>query len=500
MSSSNHNPYQVWLGIASERPSPRELLKLPPGEANPDLIRQAARAVRAKLAAIPQDQAPLRQRLQAEIDRAETELMAKPAAPGQVNRQVAQRDDVDLMAPFVPSMATAGTTQTPAPAPSSSTPPSPPAVPVAEPPKSAPPADEAGRSDALLPERLVRSSPSASQQARRNELRRRSAMRAVVGITLLTVVAIGAGLFAYRQGYFSSQSLSSASADATEPQQTDAGSQAGKKAIGDSATGDQDASVDVRPTPTRVPNGPTPGPRDDSPAKPLSPSDDRLGPSSQPGDKMEPPPKKPPVEKRPPVKSKAPSQPAFSVEQWRRFGRQYGLARQALSAGDFSAVQKEIAALRTMKPPAEGLAPLERLELVAAYAKQFRNRFLQGLSQLESGSELSVMTKNGERICAVVEASEQMLIVKVDGRIQRIAVGHMPAAMALAIAHRVLDVNDPVTKVVDAAYLAAREQPTDREIERAKQWWREARMSGVDIGSLEQFFDDERQLKARGGE
>ena len=184
------------------------------------------------------------------------------------------------------------------------------------------------------------------------------------------------------------------------------------------------------------------------------------------------------------------SSATFSEAQWQEFRTHYRAARAALVRHDFPKVEEEIAAMRATKVPSEAQAIFERLVLVAGYARQFHARLGEALSQLKGSEELTVMTQDGERRCAVVEATPEVLVLRVAGRNRRFPVSDLPSTLALTLVHRVLDATDPVTSVVDGAYLATLPEPTDREVAQAKEWWRQARSRGVDIGNLEAFFDD----------
>ncbi len=480
------SPYRQWLGVAASHPTARQLLQLPEDVRDPAAIRAAADLARRKLQQIPASEMDLRRKLEAAVAAAEQQLLGAPAK--------AEEDEPpsrpDLMAPFVPGMAGSARPQTEV--------------------QDIDVRGEVAPPDAHSPVGSVTAAVrgSASRKARRRQQSQRAVRGTLVVAVVLTAFAVAGVWFAYDRGYLALTPQPTASTPAERSKQPAAPGQRPTKTKakhGEPKTRGPDPAEGkaLETASSSTPALPTSGKPDPEPV----PSRGQTG-SNQPAEREEDPPaakpegeppKNPTPDISPEPKKSPKEKPAvsrFSARQWEQLRRHYRAARRALVDRRFDVAQQEIAAIRAMKPPPSVDGPLERLTLIEAYARQFYERLSQALAQLESGTELKVMTRNGERLCAVVEASPQLLVIRMEGRNRRLAVHELPPALALSIAHRVLDIKDPVTKVVDAAFLATRPDRTERETEMASQWWREARREGIDIGMLEEFFGDEDRLKA----
>lgn len=478
------SPYRQWLGVAASHPTARQLLQLPEDVRDPAAIRAAAELARRKLQQIPASEADLRRKLEAAVAAAEQQLLGAPAK--------AEEDDPpshpDLMAPFVPGMAGSAGPPTEV--------------------QDIDVRDEVAPPDVHPP--VAPAAPAVRGAASRKARRRQQSQRAVRGTlvvaVVLTAIAVAGVWFAYNRGYLASTPQPTASTPAERSKQSVAPGQRPTKAKHggpkarepDPADGNTpetaSSSTPALPASGKPDPEPVPSPGQTGSNQPAEMEEDPPGAKPEGESPKNPTPDISPEPKKSPKEKPAVSQ--FSARQWEQLRRHYRAARRALVDRRFDLAQQEIAAIRAMKPPPSVDGPLERLTLIEAYARQFYERLSQALAQLESGTELKVMTRNGERLCAVVEASPQLLVIRMEGRNRRLAVRELPPALALSIAHRVLDIKDPVTKVVDAAFLATRPGRTERETEMASQWWREARSRGIDIGMLEEFFGDEDRLKA----
>ncbi len=478
------SPYRQWLGVAASHPTARQLLQLPEDVRDRAAIRAAADLARRKLQQIPASETDLRRQLEAAVAAAEQQLLGASAKAAEDHPP----SHPDLMAPFVPGMAGPAGPRTDT--------------------RDEPARDEVSPPDVAPPvaptTAVVRG--SASKKARRRQRSQRAVRGTLVVAVVLTAFAVAGVWFAYDRGYLA---LTPQPAPSTlaEPSKrpTAPGRRPTKAKNGETKTGQPDPAEDnaSETASSSTPALPASGQPDSETV--LSPG--QTG-ANQPAEMEEDPaaaklegesPENPTPDISPEPKNSPIEKPAvsrFSARQWEQLRRHYRAARRALADRRFAVAQQEIAAIRAMKPPPSVDGPLERLTLVEAYARQFYERLSQALAQLEGGTELKVMTRNGERLCAVVEASPEVLVIRMEGRNRRLAVRELPPALALSIAHRVLDVNDPVTRVVDAAFLATRPDRTERESEMASQWWQEARREGVDIGMLEEFFGDEDRLKA----
>ena len=467
--SVSGDAYRKWLGVDAANPTPRELLQLPEEESSPQFVRAAADLARRRLEAIPAEEQDVRAFLTSAVDQAEQallrEMLGEPEEPSSGVPSSAQPVDSPIRASTSPPTR-------PAPSPTASTSPSAPAANVTM--------------DAPLPARS-----KVASQIRRQRRRQRSAVVAITLFAVATVAGVGGGWMAFRGEWLSLGSSPARhgpeeSADKPESSSSEPASTSHTGAP-ERESGEAEASSlpEESAPPSPKPDMPTPLPPSSEPA-----SNENSKPPSPPPDGVSP--NRPPSPSAPtmPPDSTGTDSSAISKAQWDKFRKHYRAARAALVRHDFPKVEEEIAAIRAMKAPPEAQAIFERLVLVAGYARQFHDRLGEAISQLKGSEELTVMTQDGERRCAVVEATPEVLVLRVAGRNRRFPVSDLPSTLALALVHRVLDATDPVTRVVDGAYLATLPEPTDREVAQAKEWWRQARSRGVDIGNLEAFFDD----------
>ncbi len=467
--SVSGDAYRKWLGVDAANPTPRELLQLPEEESSPQFVRAAADLARRRLEAIPAEEQDVRAFLTSAVDQAEQtllrEMLGEPEEPSSGVPSPAQPVDSPIRA--------------------STSPPTRPASSL-----SASTSSSARAANATMDLPSPARSKVASQ-IRRQRRRKRSAVVAIALFAVATVAGVGGGWMAFRGEWLSlgppaARRGPEESADEPESSSSEPASTSGTGALERESGKDEASSVPQEsPHPSSKPDTPTPLPPPSEPAsnedsKPSSPSPDGVSP------------KQPPSASTPtmPPDSTGNDASAISEAEWDKFRKHYRAARAALVRRDFKKVEGEIAAMRAMKVPSEAQAIFERLVLVVGYARQFHDRLGEALSQLKGSEELTVMTQDGERRCAVVEATPEVLVLRVAGRNRRFPVSDLPSTLALTLVHRVLDATDPVTRVVDGAYLATLPEPTAREVAQAKEWWRQARSRGVDIGNLEAFFDD----------
>ena len=204
--------------------------------------------------------------------------------------------------------------------------------------------------------------------------------------------------------------------------------------------------------------------------------------------------KQPPIRPSPPeTKPKKPETPStvFSKEKAKQVVQHLQAARDALKQDGFPLAEQQVAAAQKLNPTEKYAGPIERLKLIRAYAKQFQTRFRESVSEFKPGSELRILTATGEKICAVVEVTPQMIVLRVDGQNQRYGFNGLKPAIAIAMVHTVVKTDDSITKVIDAAFLATRKNPTSRERMLAQELFKQARSLGADIGMLELFLQDD---------
>ena len=125
---------------------------------------------------------------------------------------------------------------------------------------------------------------------------------------------------------------------------------------------------------------------------------------------------------------------------------------------------------------------IARLDQWTNYVHQFWQAYESGLSDL-AGTDLIV---DGQRV-HIVDVTEDMLIVKAFGKIERFAKRSPPPRYAFAIADRWFDSSAASTPVFHGAYLLSTEDPDLSEV---RALWQQATNRGATLGGLPVILDD----------
>ena len=151
-------------------------------------------------------------------------------------------------------------------------------------------------------------------------------------------------------------------------------------------------------------------------------------------------------------------------------------ARLAMSQRDLAAAKTHLAKAGQCTQTPDDEQELTRLEELLDYQRQFWEIVRDGMAKLESGKELVLKTTR----VAVVEASRDELLVKVEGRVLRYRVEDMPTSLVTAIASQSL-ARDAASKVALGAFLLF-DKKGDRKL--AARLWQDAARAGVDVDRL----------------
>ena len=172
-------------------------------------------------------------------------------------------------------------------------------------------------------------------------------------------------------------------------------------------------------------------------------------------------------------------------------------ARTAVMKREFATAIDQLNRLTSIPKTAEQQALCDRLNLLAQYAQNFRSALSEAVAALEAGDEIEV----GEStVVGVVQVTGDRVTFRSQGRNVTRAMDDLPPGLAVAIASRWLAKDDPVSLVVKGAYLVARQDATETELAKARQWWSEAASAGFDIGDLPKVIDDSYDLQAKPGQ
>jgi hypothetical protein len=167
-------------------------------------------------------------------------------------------------------------------------------------------------------------------------------------------------------------------------------------------------------------------------------------------------------------------------------------AHAAILAGNYEAALGELDKVASLPKLPEHHAKYERLMLLAGYAKNFQSALQSAIAGLQAGDEIEV---GGSTVVGFVSAARGSITLRVTGANRTYALEKLPVGLAVALADRWLDKDDPVSLAVKGAYLASLKETTDERKARARQWLEEASQKGVE-GELHKVLDDRYDLDA----
>ena len=146
----------------------------------------------------------------------------------------------------------------------------------------------------------------------------------------------------------------------------------------------------------------------------------------------------------------------------------------ALRRGEIDAARQSLAAAGFVESTTQRAA-LRRLLVLTDHLSQFLRAVQEVIKKLQPAEEIMV----GGSPIAVVEASADLLIVRVAGENRRYPPDDLPVGLAMAIADRWFDGQAESTIAFKAAYLAVHGRADE-----AGQLWATAARAGVDLGDL----------------
>jgi outer membrane biosynthesis protein TonB len=240
------------------------------------------------------------------------------------------------------------------------------------------------------------------------------------------------------------------------------------------------------PTPSNEPTTP-PAPVPETTPLPDPKPDPVTEPMSEPEPKPEPAPEPVPM---PPIP--APAKPADLAA----LGKALTLGKAAITEQNFDEADKYLAEAASLATTDEHRQLVARLREVAGYVRQFRQAVIAAANEFEAGEAFKVGTST---LVAVVEATPDKIIIRHTGQNKVYPYAELPPGLAVAIADFKLDSADPVSRVVKGAYYAVANGDQRALHEKAKTWWEEAQLGGVDLAHLMPFLTDQYDLTKSAG-
>ncbi|HVX61943.1 MAG TPA: hypothetical protein VHC19_15105 [Pirellulales bacterium] len=157
-------------------------------------------------------------------------------------------------------------------------------------------------------------------------------------------------------------------------------------------------------------------------------------------------------------------------------------ARQALAKRDLAGAEIELAQATLEATSRESLAKVDRLQLLTLRIGEFWNAVRETLPSLQAGESLDVQ---GEEV-SIVEASAEKIVVRVAGRNREYQTTKMPAKLALTLASRWLNKDNPVSPAVLGAFQAV---DPDGDRQQARLLFQQARAGGINVDGLLEELD-----------
>ena len=183
----------------------------------------------------------------------------------------------------------------------------------------------------------------------------------------------------------------------------------------------------------------------------------------------------------------APPEVKPTREELIALGKAMTTAKNALSEQNFSVADRALAEAEKLAKLPEHQAKVGRLKTLAIYVRQFRKAVEDATNELEAGESFMV---GSSTVVSFVEGGSDRIIIRSSGQNRTYLFHELPLGLAVAIADLKLDGSDPVSRVVKGAYVAVDKRSDAGHLDKAKTWWEEARLGGLDLGDLELVLTD----------
>lgn len=231
------------------------------------------------------------------------------------------------------------------------------------------------------------------------------------------------------------------------------------------------------PTPEPVPPAPMPTP-EPAPMPTPTPAPEPPVPTPTPS---------PPPPTPTPTPTPEPATPQITKQEAIDLGKALTTAKIALGEQNFEEADKQLAAAEPLAKLPEHKAKLARLKEVAEYVKQFRRAIEESVAGLEAGATIKV---GSSTMIVVVETFPDKIVVRSLGQNKTYPFQDLPLGLAVAIADMKLDPAAPENRVIKGSYLALDKRGDSVALDKAKSYWEEAQLSGVDTSHLLPFLSD----------
>jgi hypothetical protein len=196
--------------------------------------------------------------------------------------------------------------------------------------------------------------------------------------------------------------------------------------------------------------------------------------------------KKPEVKPMPEVK---PATPQATPAETAAVRKSLGQAIVAMGYRDWDTTDAMLAQAEKQAKAGDLVEKVEAVKSLKDGAKEYWNAVRESTKNLEAGSELVL----GSSRIAVVEVTDKLLIVRINGRNARYQIDDMPMGLARTLASTWFDSNAASTKVFTGAFLFVEQNGDPAEV---RQLWQQAKQSGVNMDLLMPLLDDNLKAEA----
>ena len=152
------------------------------------------------------------------------------------------------------------------------------------------------------------------------------------------------------------------------------------------------------------------------------------------------------------------------------------LRAQALGERKPDAAKEHIAEAGELAASKEQMRLVASFEVLETHVAAFWEAVGEGMKGLEEAGELQV----GSTLVSIVEASDELLVIRVNGQNRRYKADQLPAGVAVAIAKKWFD-DRPDNKVILGAFYFVNPRS---DVADAKRLWEEAAGGGVDVKDM----------------
>jgi hypothetical protein len=168
-------------------------------------------------------------------------------------------------------------------------------------------------------------------------------------------------------------------------------------------------------------------------------------------------------------------------------------AKTALGDFTFDEAEQALSKAEKLAKSPDHLAVVHRLKNVANMAKKFRRGMEEAIAKLEAGDVIKVGTSTE---AAVVEASPEKLVLRVAGQNKTYTLNDMPLGLAVNLGERAFSPDDPNTRLLKGSYVFIDKRTDPTQMKKAKTWWEEAQLNGVDIREILPVLTDKYDFSA----